>query len=79
MEQNMEKPKQEEKGEIKQIIEGVIGEMDDNWPKILPPHIKKEEVDLFIGKDKQWHWHLKPEYIEDEEQREKYKEDKNCW
>ncbi|MFH0852105.1 MAG: hypothetical protein V1845_00640 [bacterium] len=75
--EKFENQKEEEK--TKEVIEGVIGEYEDNWHKKLPAGIKKEEVDLFLGKDGLWHWHLKPEFIADADERKKYVEEKDTW
>ncbi|MFH0852097.1 MAG: hypothetical protein V1845_00600 [bacterium] len=83
--EKFEDRQQEEKEEPKKIAEGAIGKYDDNWQDKLPLGIKKEEVDLFLGSDGLWHWHLKPEFIEgeedkeDKEEREKYEEEKEKW
>lgn len=63
----------------KQIIEDVIGESPAAWKEKLPADIKPEMVDLFLGNDNLWRWHLKPEYIKDEKEREKYKIEKENW
>jgi hypothetical protein len=76
--EKFEDQQQEKRDESKKIIEGVIGKYEDNWPEKLPAGLKKEEVNLFLGHDG-WHWHLKPEFIEDEQERSKYKEEMERW
>ena len=68
-----------EKEEPKQMLEGIIGKIQDNWQKNLPPEIEEDMVDVFLGSDGLYHWHLKPEFIKDEQERKKYKAEKNMW
>jgi hypothetical protein len=63
----------------KQMVEGVIGELPVGWKEKLPADIKPEMVDLFLGNDNLWRWHLKPEFIKDEKEREKYKIEREKW
>lgn len=69
----------EEKPKEKQIIEGLIGNNPKDVEKVLPAGLTPEMVDKVIGHDGLYHWHLKPEYIEDEEEREKYQDEKEQW
>jgi len=68
-----------EKKEEKQIIEGVIGASLKDWEKKLPPGVLPQMVDKFLGSDSLWHWHLLPEYIQDEEERKKYEKEREMW
>jgi hypothetical protein len=63
----------------KKLVEGVIGKDDKNWYEKLPLGVKKEQVEEFLGHDGLYHWHLKPEFIEDEKEKEKYKEESEKW
>jgi len=45
----------------------------------LPSGILPEMVDRMIGNDGKWHWHLRPEYIKDEEKRKQYEADRKAW
>lgn len=62
-----------------QIIEGVIGKSLEGWEKKLPEGVKPEMADTMLGGNGFWLWHLKPEYIKDEHEREKYKCEKDQW
>ncbi|NCO15128.1 hypothetical protein COW77_00360 [Candidatus Wolfebacteria bacterium CG18_big_fil_WC_8_21_14_2_50_39_7] len=73
-----EKSEESEEKPEEQTIEGFIGEYQD-WQKKLPPNIKPEMVDLFLGSDGLWHWHLRPEYIQDEQERKKYEMKRSQW
>lgn len=73
---NEQKEKREQE---KQIVEGVVGEFPTEWRKKLPAGVTPEMVDIYLGNDNLWHWHLKEAYIEDEEEREKYKKEKEMW
>ncbi len=64
------------KEEKRQIIEGLIVE---NWQKKLPPGITEDMVEQFLGNDGLWRWHLKPEFIKDEKEREQYKAERGQW
>ena len=62
-----------------QIIEGDLGKSQDHWQERLPANIKPEIVDILLGSDGNWHWHLKPKYIEDENIRKAYQEERQLW
>lgn len=49
--------------------------------KHLPDGISPEQVDVLKanGDKDEWHWHLKPELIKDEDEREKYKSERKLW
>lgn len=64
-EAQIQPPKQPEQ------IEGFIGDYDKNWRQRLPVGIKPEMVELNLERDG-WHWHLRPEFIKDEEEKQKY-------
>jgi len=63
----------------KQTISGIIGKSLEKWGVNLPQGISPEMVDIFLGNDGLWHWHLKPEFIKDEKQREIYQKEKEQW
>ncbi len=63
----------------KQIIEGAIGNSLDGWHEKLPADITPDMVDLFLGNTNSWHWHLKSEYIKNEQEKEKYEAERNAW
>lgn len=65
--------------EEKQVCEGLIGKYQEGWQKRLPAGIKPDDVDLFLGSDGLWHWHLKPDLINDEKERERYKTERKRW
>ena len=67
----------EEKEPEKELIEGFIGGYKD-WQEKLPPGVKLETVELNLEKDG-YHWHLRPEHIKNEEEREKYIAEKKQW
>jgi hypothetical protein len=71
--------KQPEKELESQVIEGIIGESPEGWEKKLPPDISSEMVDILLGNDNLWHWHLRPEYIKNEKERERYKFEREKW
>ncbi len=71
--------KQPEAEKEKQIIEGVIGEHQKNYQDKLPPGIKQEMTEPFLGPDNLWRWHLKSDYIKDEEERKKYANERKQW
>mgnify|MGYP001601056713 FL=1 len=73
----MEKVEKTENFKEEQILEGFIGEYTD-WQKKLPEGIEPEMVDLFLASGG-WHWHIKPEYIKDEQEREGYNNEKKQW
>lgn len=71
----------------KQLTEGILSnyttlyeeEMQEYLRENLPSGISPEMVDRMIGGDGKWHWHLRPEYIKDEEERKKYEADRKAW
>ncbi len=74
------------KNEKIQKLEGEINDLADfesgGWSKILPEGITLGDVDLFIkkeGENNKWFWHLKPKFIEDEKEREKWIQEKLIW
>lgn len=62
-----------------QIIEGLIGKYRENFQEKLPSGITPEMVDLFLGNDGLWYWHLRPEFIEDEKERNRYITERGQW
>jgi hypothetical protein len=62
-----------------QIIAGIIGESIEDWEKKLPAEIQPDMVDRFLGSDKLWHWHLKPEHIKDERKKQEYNQEREIW
>jgi len=74
----MEQFEKTEKEPEKEAIEGFIGKYNENWQEKLPPGIKPEMVERVLERDG-WHWHLKPEFIKDEKEREKYLAEKRQW
>ena len=62
-----------------QIAEGFIGQYKEDIQDKLPSGITKEMVELFLGSDGLWHWHLKPEFIGDEEEKREYEDEKVKW
>ncbi len=61
-----------------QIIEGIIRE-GTTLEQCLPSGVTPKMVDQFLGSDGKWHWHLRPEYIEDEQKRREYEEERKKW
>jgi hypothetical protein len=61
-----------------QIVEGFVGEYQD-WQKKLPADIQPEMVELLLGNDGLWHWHLRADYIKDDQERKKYEIERKQW
>ena len=79
MEKQNSSLKEQPKSEERQIIEGLIGEYQENFQEKLPAGITQKMVDSFLGPDGRWHWHLKSPFIKDIEERERYRRDKEQW
>ncbi len=76
--ENFEEKVQEEEPE-NQVVEGLLGKYQKDWQEKLPSNIDPEMVDLFLGNDGLWYWHLKPPFIKDKGEKEKYEEEKEQW
>lgn len=63
----------------KQVVAGVVGKSMDDLEKNLPDGIKPDMVDKFLGNDNLWYWHLKPEYIKDEKEKQEYNHEREIW
>lgn len=61
-----------------QIIEGLVQDIN-KIKESLPEGVIPEMIDPYLGSDGKWHWHLKPEYIKDEQKRKEYEEERNRW
>ncbi len=79
--ENFQQKKSEsaESAEEKQVIEGIIGKYRKNFQDILPVGVNQEMTDMFLSEKDTWKWHLRPEYIKDEGEREKYLKERNQW
>jgi|GEM_PF-6505573 len=67
-----------EKGAEEQVVEGKIEDIN-NIEKSLPPGVDASMVETYLNKDGQWWWHLRPEYIKDKKEREKWKKEEKIW
>lgn len=62
-----------------QIVEGFIGQYKEDIQNELPLGVTNEMIELFLGNDGFWHWHLRAEFIRDEEKKGEYRNEKARW
>lgn len=70
-----------------QQVEGMLFDYTSMGPdelreylmKRLPAGVLPEQVDVLIGNDGKWRWHLRPENIKDEETRKEYENERKIW
>ncbi len=73
----MEKENFKPKEKPAQIIEGAMEKFGDFSG--LPEGVNKDMVDIYLGNDGKYHWHLRPEYIADEKEKKNYSKERNDW